>query len=84
MSAADGGRGTPPIPPEGHGPPQEIPILKEITYRSQGTNAQRADKGAVISVVVVDGGQPVQLHIVVGESGKKTILEELAGGITLP
>ncbi len=73
------------MPPEGHGPPvqQEIPILKEVTYNSQGTSAQRVDNGAVFSFVVIEGGQPVRHSYIAGEPGKKAVLEELAGGITL-
>jgi hypothetical protein len=88
MSAANGGRGTPPVPPEGHGPPeqQEIPILKEVTYHSQQTTAQRMQdgSGAVISFIVLEGGQPVQHRYIIGEPGKKALLEELAGGLALP
>jgi hypothetical protein len=84
MSAANGGRGKPPVPPASHAPPQTIQIVKEVTYNSQGTNAQRVNDGAMLSFVVIEGGQPVRHCYLIGEPGKKAILEELAGGITLP
>lgn len=85
MSAANGGRGAPPVPPEGHGPPQEaIAISKRVIQQSQGTRAERDGNGGSISFLVVEAGQAVEYTYLIGEPGKKAILEELAGGITLP
>jgi hypothetical protein len=84
MSAANGGRGEPPIPPEGHGPPQEVPISKEIIQPSQATSCQRTANGARLSFVVIENGEVVQHTYSIGEPGKKLILEELSGGLTLP
>jgi hypothetical protein len=87
MSATNGGRGTPPVPPPGHGLPaqtQEIPIEKEVTLISKGTLAQRTEDGAILSFIVIEGGLPVKYSYVVGAPGKKLILEELSGGLTLP
>jgi hypothetical protein len=86
VSAANGGRGTPPVPPAGHGPPPQegIPITKEITQISQGTLAERTEDGAILTFIVIDGGQPVKHNYLVGDPGKKQILEALSGGLTLP
>lgn len=87
MSATNGGRGRPPVPPEGHGPPeqaQEIPITKQIVYQSQHTTAERGEAGARINFVVIEAGMPVTHSYLVGEPGKQEILKELSGGLTLP
>lgn len=87
MSAMNGGRGTPPVPPLGHGPPapaQEVPIVKEVTWQSQQTTAERGEQGGRISFVVIEGGMPVAHHYLIGDAGKKVLLEELSGGLTIP
>ena len=58
--------------------------LKEVSYTSLSTVADRAGDGAVFSFVVMDGGQQVRHNYLVGEPGKKAVLDELMGGIALP
>jgi hypothetical protein len=86
MSATNGGRGTPPVPPEGHGPLAEqfeIPISKEVVYQFQNTEARREGNGGVISFLVIEAGMPVKHSYLIAEQGKKRLLEELSGGLTL-
>lgn len=83
MSAANGGRGTPPTPPQGHGSPQEIPILKEVTYSVQHGSAKTEGDRGEISYVVVEAGMPVRHTYIVEDSDKKRILEGLSGGLKL-
>lgn len=87
MSAANGGRGAPPVPPEGHGPPdrgQQVPITKEITHISQATVAERHEHGAILVFVVMDGGQLVKHNYLVGAEEKSALVEQLTGGLKIP
>ena len=77
------GNGAPP-PHEPAAQVQEVKIVKEVSYASQATAAERTPDGARISFVVFDGGQPIWHRYTIGAEGKKAILEELSGGLTLP
>jgi hypothetical protein len=62
-----------------------VPVFKDVTYTSLSTDAERAgEDGAVVSFVVLDGGQQVRHNYLVGEHGKKALLDALTGGLTLP
>jgi hypothetical protein len=83
MSAANGGRGKPPVPPEGHGPqaPQVPP--RRIVEHSLQTEAQGTEdgKGLVVTFLVSEAGEPVLRSYIVGEPGRKAIQEVVNGGI---
>ena len=83
MSAENGGRGRPPVPPEGHGPPQQqqVVIGKEVTYRPVMTDAKRTEDGLIVAFLVSEGGEPVQHRYLVGPPGKKNLQEAVNGGI---
>jgi hypothetical protein len=83
MSATNGGRGTPPIPPpEALPQQQEIPLQAEITRRPAGpTTAERRGDGLAVSFIVLIGGQPEQHTYLVGEPGKKALLDAITGGL---
>lgn len=82
MSATNGGRGKPPVPPEGHGPPQQIQVGKEIVQQCMATDAERTPNGGLsVSFVVTDGGEPIRRTFLVGEPGRKAIQEAVNGGV---
>lgn len=87
MSAENGGRGKPPVPPEGHGPPPEqmqVPIIKEIIQPSKGTSAVKDEDGQLhISFVVIEAHGAIQHTWTVGELGQKSIMDAMTGGIEI-
>lgn len=85
MSAANGGRGTPPVPPEGHGPPQAPRIPpRHIVEHSLGTEAQATDDGGlIVTVLISEAGEPVRRSFIIGKPGRKAIQEAVNGGIEI-
>lgn len=83
MSASNGGRGTPPIPPESHQPqpPQREP--RQIIECPVGTSASRigGDRQLMITFVTVEAGEPVKRTFLVGEAGQGAIKDAVTGGI---
>ncbi len=82
MSAANGGRGTPPVPPEGHGPqvPQVPP--RRIIEHSLDTEAQATDDGKlVVTTLVMEAGEPVLRSVIIGKPGRKTVQDACNGGL---
>ncbi len=63
----------------------QIPIETRVIQQvRQGGVERTEDGGAIISGVVIEGGQPIERSLVFDAEDKKMILEELAGGIALP
>ncbi len=84
MSAANGGRGTSPVPPKGNGPPQAPKIPpRHIVEHSLGTEAQATEDGLIVTVLVSEAGEPVQRSYIIGPPGRKAIQEVVNGGIEI-
>lgn len=89
ISASNGGRGTPPVPPEGHGPEpeptQQVVVTREIVERSLGTTAERTgDSGLAVSFIVPnETSQLVRRTFLVEEQGKQNIADAITGGVVL-
>lgn len=86
MTSSNGGRGAPPVPPEGHGPqpPQREP--RQIIECPVGTSASRIDqgeRGLMITFVVIEHNEPVKRTFLVGENGQEAIRDAVNGGIEL-
>lgn len=83
MSAANGGKGTPPVPPESHmpDPPQREP--RQIIEYPVATSASRIEgsRPLMLTLVVIEQGEPVKRTFLVGEQGRKQIQEAVNGGI---
>ena len=66
-------------------PEGAIPISTKITRRSKATSAERQPDGSIEVAFIVLNGPEVQQHaFIVGEPGKKALLDALTGGLTLP
>ncbi|HET7053663.1 MAG TPA: hypothetical protein VFI09_07095 [Solirubrobacterales bacterium] len=85
MSASNGGRGAPPVPPEGHGPqpPQREP--RQVIECPVGTSASRieGERGLMLTFVTVEAGEPVKRTFLVGENGEGAIRDAVTGGIQI-
>lgn len=80
---AQGGGGTPPQPSP---PPEQVPqvpILKEVTYDSQETDAHREGEGLRLRFVVIEAGQPIWLTLLVSKPGKEKIESVVNGGLEI-
>lgn len=81
MSASNGGRGRPPVPPEGHGPREKVRIGATIIQPSLGVECDRNGEGLILSVLVTEGGELIRRTFEIGENGKATIRAAVNGGI---
>lgn len=83
MSASNGGRGTPPVPPEGHGPPRQVEIGKTILQQALGVEVERDGEGLVLSFIVPEAGEPIRRTFRVGKSGREKIRDAANGGVEI-
>lgn len=81
MSARNGGRGRPPVPPEGHGPKQEIRVGRTIIENHMGIEVDRAGEGMVLSFLVTEGGEVVRRTYQIGKPGRERIRDAATGGV---
>lgn len=60
-----------------------VAIEKHVIQVSKITMCEKHGDGLKISCIVNEGNQPVQRTMIIGEQGKRVILDAITGGIEI-